>query len=259
MSKNKKEKSYSSDALEKAVKLVQDKEMTAYAAAKSFTIPITSLRDKLHGKHPGSTGRNTVLTPEEEVELVDWLIECAEMGDPKMKWEILNAAAEIVKLRNDPKRSFKNDLPTVQWLNGLLQRHPRVSIRTPETISRASAVVSKSNIERFVEGLQNWLKQHFSEDDLNELLNDPSRWANTDETGFELNARAKKVYARKGAKTVYRVDSSKPKEKVTVTYTFLADGTMINPMVTFKDSCCKIQDIAYALGSKYSSIHFAGA
>jgi hypothetical protein len=189
-----------------------------------------------------------LLSQEQEKELEEWLIMCAEMGDPKMKFEIMKAAEEILKLSSNPRDKFKNVVPSSKWFSGFLKRHRSISIRTAETISRASSIVSESDIRRFFDQLDNFLRNHLKEEEYEQLLNDSSRWINSDETGFELNPKSKMVFTRKGSKNVYRVDASKPKESITVTYTFVADGTMLNPVILFKNSCSKMQDIAFTLG-----------
>ena len=77
-----------------------------------------------------------------------------------------------------------------------------------------------------------------------EILSDPSRVFNADETGFELNPQPKKVLARRGTKNVYNVESSNPKESITVTYNIRASGEMVPPMLTFKDSTSNLLEIA---------------
>jgi hypothetical protein len=60
-----------------------------------------------------------------------------------------------------------------------------------------------------------------------------------------------KLYTRKGVKTVHYVERGKPKENITCTYVFGADGSYIEPMITFKQAISTVADIAYAAGSKF--------
>lgn len=242
---------YTIQDLDKAIEMLRKKEVSIYRASRMFKIPESTIRDKLLRKHPSKIGRKTKLTAEEEAELEKWLVDCAEMGDPKPKFEILKAAAEIGNIANNSNSTFTKGTPSHQWFVSFMKRHPNISIRTTESISRASAVVTQEDIERFFDGILKYLKKWLTDDELHELMNDPSRWGNSDETGFELNPKEKKGVAKKGAKTVYRGETSRPKEQITTTYTFLANGEMIDPVLLFKDSCSKMQDIAFALGSKF--------
>lgn len=75
-------------------------------------------------------------------------------------------------------------------------------------------------------------------------------WWNEDETGFEKDKIPKKVYARRGTKSVSRREMGPPKDNTTVTYAFSAAGDFVEPLITLKDSNSSIAEIAFALGCK---------
>lgn len=240
---------YDKEDLIKAVESIENGQ-SVKAAADSFHVPRTTLRNALLHNHTGKIGRQTVLSVEEEKEIAQWIVDCAKMGDPKMKFEVLDAAAEVLALHENPKREFINNKPTNSWFTGFLKRNPEISLRKPESITKASSLVSQANIEKFFDSVFSWLEENMNSIELEDLLNDPTRWLNADESGFELNPTPAKVCARRGEKHVQRIQNGKPKTQITVTYCFSADGHMFEPVILFPDSCSKMQEVAFALGSK---------
>ena len=58
-----------------AMKAVEDKKMSIRGAAKKFGVPYSTLKDRVHGRvrHGTKPGVKTVLSPEEEEELVRYI------------------------------------------------------------------------------------------------------------------------------------------------------------------------------------------
>lgn len=219
------------------------------AAAKKYNIPEATLRRHHHRDRENFTdirGNKPLLDSHSESLIASWLIECAAKGDPRTTDEALAAATEMCKVS---KKSLKNNLLSKSWFAGFMKRNPNISFRTPQSVTRASGNVSEQDIRRFFTMFHTWLvKMNFLH-----LTLDPSRWLNSDETGFDLNPRPRKVLAAKGAKNVYMVETSKPKERISVMYTFGADGESYRPQLIFKKSLSKIPAIASALCGEYNN------
>ena len=64
-------------------------------------------------------------------------------------------------------------------------------------------------------------------------MNDPSRIFNGEETGFQICPSTGHVLAEKGAKIVYSIDESSPKENVNVMFPFSANGKKCYPMIVY--------------------------
>jgi transposase-like protein len=245
--KNKKKyRNYSQESLGQALDDIKNNGKSIYAAAREYSIPSATLFKKLKNVELKKTGRSPILSAEIENQLADWLISYAEIGDPKTFEELLSAASDLAQLSPDEQKHFKNEIPSRTWLNGFLRRNPRVSFRTPSTVSRASANVSANDIVSYIQGVRNYLEKK----NLLHLLDDPTAWGNSDETGIDLNPVPRTVLAAKGAKNVYRVETAKPKERVSVMYTFLASGEMLTPQLILKESTSTITDVAFACGGK---------
>lgn len=215
---------------------------TQYYASNKFNIPYQTLRDKITKKHPEKIGQSTVLNDSEERSLTLWIMDCSEIGMPKTKSQILKAAAELSVLHNRKRngKKFKNHLPSKKWFRDFLKRHKDVTFRVPEALTRASANVSENNLRNWFKNVESFLENKGNID----LLQQPSRIFNIDESGFQLNPKPKKVLAKRGQKNVYIVEASSPKENVTATYNICADGSMVPPMITFQKNESKLYDIA---------------
>ena len=240
---------YSQESLTQALNDIKGNKLTVYAAAKINAVPISTLMSRLTNVSVNKNGREPTLSIKAEENLAEWLIKCAEIGDPRTRDELMSTAG---KLATTEDKTFKNNTPSSQWLKGFLKRNPNISFRTPSTISRASANVSSNDILNYIVGVQSYLekigKLH--------LLDDPTAWGNSDETGIDLNPVPSQVLAQKGGKNVYRVETAKPKERVSVMYTFLASGDMLTPQLILKESISTIADVAFACGGKTMKMFF---
>ena len=100
--------------------------------------------------------------------------------------------------------------------------------RTSEVVIAASSCVSKENIRKRFDGVQEYIR----ENNLEELMVDPSRIYNGGETGFQICPSTGRVLAEKGAKNVYSIDEGSSKENITVMFSFSANGKKC-PMIVY--------------------------
>lgn len=94
---------------------------------------------------------------------------------------------------------------------------------------------SRSNVTS--EDLITWadsIYKYLSDSDQDEILHDPSRLFNGDESAFFLNPKSPTVLARRGSKAVHQTGNSDEKECITVLVTTNAAGHMAPPCVVFK-------------------------
>lgn len=213
-----------------------------YATSKKYKVPESTLKSRFKFERRDQTGRKPLLEFETETRLANWIIENAAIGDPKTKEEVLTAAAELSNL---DKTQTKKNLLSNGWLTRFLKRNPKVSFRTPQAVTRSSA---NGDIRRFFTNFHSWV----TKENLLHCLDDPSRFLNSDETGFDLNPVSRRVLAGKGARNVYRVDASKPKQRISVMYTFGANGVSYKPQIFFRKSLSKIPEVLRALGKLFS-------
>lgn len=236
---------YTQEGLREAVEKIRNNELSYGAASKTYNIPKATLHHKMRNPEPIPKSATTILSKEQEDELAAWALLHADFGDPRTKQDIMIAAAEIAQLDDTPGK-FKNGIPTSGWMEGFLNRHPLCRERTPQSISKASAINTKDDFS----GLWRNIYNYFEKTNQLDLLNKPECWWNADETYFEKDKVPRKVIARKGVKRVSRREMGPPKANTTVTYAFSASGDYVEPLITLKDSNSSVAEIAFALGCK---------
>lgn len=69
-----------------------------------------------------------------------------------------------------------------------MRRHPDLTIRTPEAVTAASSKVTEKDIRNWFRNVYSYLEDN----DWADILLDPARVLNGDETGFSLNPIPKK-------------------------------------------------------------------
>ena len=115
------------------------------------------------------------------------------------------------------------------WLDKFRKRHPQLSLRKGEPLSKTRlATTSREILDKYFDLLEEVLVQ-------NNILNKPSQIFNFDETGVPLSFSPPRVLARKGQKHVYSVRTG-DKSQVTVLACASAAGYVLPPHVIFKQS-----------------------
>lgn len=241
-------KKYSKSDLENAISDVNNKLLNVAAAGRKFNIPEQTLRDRLSGKHSEHRKNLQVLDETQEKKLVEFIILQAKCGNPLTKLQIIKLAGEIASLNDPESRKFKKYSPSPSWINGFMKRHPDISKRTPSSLGKSSAVHNVDDLKNFFVEIY----KYFEKENLLYLLDRPGQWWNADESGFELNHKPTKCYAKKGQKSVYSVQRGKPKEMITTSYAISGDGQCLEPLVIFKASFSNMIGVAHTLGCKIS-------
>lgn len=197
--------------------------------AASFKIPRSTLWLKYNGKTPLSArkGPSSILSKEEETNIVDWLMYSAKRGFPVSKSQLLDY---IQKFLTETKRKtpFTNNRPGRHWYGAFMNRHPELSSRIAQNLTITRASVSE-------DALRQWFDRVAENHRSNNLLNiEPDRVFNCDESAFMTNPKGDRVIVQKGAASVYQIVSGNEKECVTVLFMFSAAGVMAPPMIVFE-------------------------
>lgn len=221
-------KKYKEENLESALKAIENG-TSQRSASQIFNIPRATLQFRLSTKFRNkiSHGPSPVLTQPEEQVLEEWIILSQRKGFP-IRFEDIQQSVKKFLDDNPRENPFKDNAPGEAWYKAFLRRHPNITLRTSEGVTPSSAVISEMDIRNWFTGIELYLK----EKNLFEILQDPSRVFNGDETCFYLCPKNKKVLAPKGTKNVYEVEHH-PKANLTVMFTFCANGDIIPPMVIY--------------------------
>ncbi|KAH9627760.1 hypothetical protein HF086_001774 [Spodoptera exigua] len=222
-------KDYTTAQMAKAIEEVRKGEKISVAATR-YGVPRITLRNKITGKSPVdcNLGPATVLSHEEESILVRWVCFMAEKHFPVTKEQLLDSVQKIISEKNLDSCPFTNNRPGKKWYSLFLKRHPVLSERTAQNLSKAREEVTEDDILRWFDVIKSYLENK----GLLEVINDPERIFNSDESAFYLQPKAGRVLVRKGEKNVY-TSSGDEKENLTVLVTGNAAGVLAPPMIVY--------------------------
>lgn len=225
----KKIKKYSPEDMQQAVDAVH-RGMSVASASKQYKIPRITLLYKAKGKYPVDCrmGPETILTSVEENLLVKWLLSLADSGFPATRLQLLDSVQMLVTKLNR-SNPFKNNRPGKKWFRCFLTRHPQLSERLTQNLTKSRSDVSEKKVREWFQEIEDYVKTK----GLAEVFHDPKRVFNTDETAFFLCPKGVKALIRKGDKTAYNFTSNDEKECLTTLITANAAGMLVPPMIMF--------------------------
>ncbi len=120
---------------------------------------------------PGTkSGAPTILTEEEEEDLVSYIIECFEIGYPKSRQDVIAMAQKVVTKRCLTSLSSG-------WWHGFCRRHTIVTLKIATSLSVASAKASSPD------SLLELILTKYN------LINDAALIFNMDESRFPLDLK----------------------------------------------------------------------
>lgn len=113
-------------------------------AAKLYSVPVSTLRDKVRSNSNEFTpklGRNPTLGREFDADLVKYLVKMEARGFGLTRADIRRLTFQFSE-RNGIAHTFNKQYghAGVYWLKGFMKRHPNLSIRKAEGLSRARAM-----------------------------------------------------------------------------------------------------------------------
>jgi len=222
-----KRKMWTEEAMDNATKDVLEGTMSVRRAAVEYDIPSSTLHDHISGKVSAGavSGAPRYLDEEEEKELVDFLLGCAEVGYPKTVKEVRIIVGKIIAKKH--KQENGTTAPVSHgWWEKFQRRHQELSLRSSESLSQRRAMAMNPGVlNRYFDLLEDTVKG-------NDLHKRPALIFNCDESGFPLAHRPGKRIAGKGQKHVLTVTSDS-KSRVTVLACVNAAGYAIPPLVVY--------------------------
>ncbi|XP_059058131.1 uncharacterized protein LOC131851625 [Achroia grisella] len=172
-------------------------------------------------------GPQTVLSKAEEDILVKWLVAMSEKHFPVNRELLMESVQKIIVEQGRPS-PFTNNKPGKKWFQSFLKRHPDVE-KTAQNLSKSRDDVCEEALRKWFSEIESYLEQR----GLKDILKDPSRVFNTDESAFFLSPKAGRVLCKRGEKHLYNF-SGDEKENLTVLVTANAAGHLAAPMIVFK-------------------------
>lgn len=152
-----------------------DQGVSMRKAAQKYNIPYTTFREWCYGVTTSRRrGAKTVLTAEEEEQIVQYLVHMCELGYGLSPSALRLKVYEITKSRWTP---FKNGIPGAGWMRWWKRRHPELTIRASQALESARAQsLCSENVNSFYDNLQQLYDTH---------AYPPERVWNCDESGAQ--------------------------------------------------------------------------
>ena len=216
---------YSEEDLKEALNAVRSGTMSQRQAAKHFNVGQATISDHIRGRvsEGSKPGRKPVLPIEVENKIVEKTLSAAQCGFGFSR-QLLAAKVCNVTKKLKIKTPFRNGIPGYDWWKGFKDRHPEVSLRTPEaqTDSR-SKLLNPQIVNSYFQDLGNIIAE-------NDLSNRPKCIWNMDETSCCMEHKPVPVVARKGSRSIPG-RASHSRETFSVLVCVNADGSHIPPMI----------------------------
>lgn len=220
---------YEEDSLKRAVEAVRNGGKLR-EICRQYGVPKSTVQDRIKGKVSNvikQMGPDPVLTKEIEVNLVTWIENLAKSGFPLKKQVLLDTVQKIVK-EEKLKTPFTDGKPGQSWFNGFMKRHSQFALKNAESLEKYRAQITEEYIRSWFEDLDSFLIELNARD----ILEEPSRILNADESGFSLCPKTGKVLGLRG-QDLNIVKQGNSKDNLTVLITFTADGRLCPPLVIF--------------------------
>ena len=133
--------------------------MSYRAAAALYKVPITRVFKKVKNpdKQVSIITPPTVISCDEEKEIVNWLLFRAESGFPATKSELLDIVQSYI-LKLGKKTPFTNGRPGRHWYDGFQKRYSNRSIRTAQHLTLNRASVSEEDLREWFAALHEKLE-----------------------------------------------------------------------------------------------------
>ena len=256
---NKKHKKWDPNQMELAIHAVRNKEMGYLKASKQFGVPKSTLEDyvKQFNKTPEQLvavpiGRRPILSLKLEENLVSYCLEMDRRFYGIGLADIKRLAYQLA-IKNGLRHPFshENGAAGKKWLKGFLKRHPNLSIRKPQGISKARIKgFTPENVNKFFALL---------EPEMQKINFNPARVYNVDESGITtVQSKNCRVIALKGKKQVGAVTAAERGSLVTVVFCMNAAGGFVPVLFVFPRKNMKAELLDGAPPGSIAACHPSG-
>lgn len=221
-------KSYTEEQLKAAIVALQSGRMTLREASVQFKIPLGTLSNKMNNKHNQNIGHPTVLTNEEEIDIVQHMIVISEWGFPFDMFDLRICVRTLLDKQGRTVNMFQNNLPSCEWAHSFLKRHEAdVTRRRCQNIKSVRASVSAASVSNYFDNLEKSLMNPDG------TVVPPCNIFNYDETNLSDNPGSKKCIFKRGVKYPERIMDS-TKSSTSIMFCGSASGSMLPAYVVYK-------------------------
>lgn len=183
---------------------------------------VTTLRQVLKNPSHSFHRPPVKLEKSEEKPLAAWVRRCAIRGLPITRKDLTEAGKNLMANRTGSSESLGKS-----WLNSFLRRHD-LNLRKPEKLTRASGNITEKDIRAWFDRTQAELE----DENIAELLLDPMKVFNADESFFLLHPSHNEVIVGKEMKHAFELAKDE-KSGITVMMCVRADGKTMKPFIVY--------------------------
>ena len=201
--------------------------MSVREAAKLYNLPFETLR-RVVGKVDLEcrSGPPTVLTEHEEDELASYCVKMSDMGFGLSRTDVMAVAFKVAEA-SGRKHHFRDGAAGRAWFNGFRARHPRLTLCSSQSLSRARASCANREI---ISDFFGKLAAVYAK--LN-LLMKPMNIFNMDETGVTIVHKGGKVVTEIGRRNVWAITAGAKGKTHTTLTCVSASGFVLPPFLIY--------------------------
>ena len=109
-------------------------------AARQFGVPFSTLLSRHKDQYTINTrkGPHTVLSSEEEKDLVRWILDKGNTGFPVSRGQVLDSVKIGCQLLKK-KTPFVNSRPSKNWYTSFMKRHRELAVRKSQNLTKRRA------------------------------------------------------------------------------------------------------------------------
>ena len=219
---------FNSADMEVAVNKVRSGEMSIRRACAHYSVPRSTLHNRVKGVHNLKAGHQTVFTEAEEKSLVHHIQVVSQWGFPFTTLDMRMVAKRMLYSAGKNIKCFKNNVPSAELARLFLKRYAsELTQRSCQNIKRVRASVSPDQINQYFDNLTRSLKNT----DGSEIP--PHCVFNYDETNLTDDPGLKKCVFKRGVKYPERIKDSS-KSSTSVMFCGSAAGNVLPPYVVYK-------------------------
>ena len=222
------QKAYNEETLSNAVQMILTGRMTYRKAEEQFGIKKSTLYDKVSGRTSTQhKGPEPFLGRDIEKRVCEWVTNMARIGYGQTREALMDKVQVVVNTLNIPT-PWEHGRPSKKWYELFMKRNQHLKIRQAQLLSRERAGVTREGLKEWYDELYQYLHETANLD----ILEQPLRIYNCDETGFPISPKPPKVICESGAPNIYARGSSS-KQTITTLLCASAAGTYIPPMIVY--------------------------
>ncbi|XP_072946806.1 uncharacterized protein [Epargyreus clarus] len=236
-------KRYTEENLQEAIAAINNG-CSIYKVSKYYNIPATTLRDKRSRRYcSDAPGRKTILTKEEEGDIVDWINYLGKHGFIVTRDQLRRGVTKVVENLNRPT-PFKDGIPGKHWLSSFISRHSTVANIMAQTVPMK---ITEDDLRIWFDTIKS-----FFTNDLLEVLEEGCRVYSCEEIGFYLNPKDEEVVLKKQSR---HMDSNVDKDCLSILVNVSAGGVIAPSMVLYPYKRVVPEDLLRNIPSTWSAGH----